>query len=96
MEKTTNRIYTSDDVYKALSKNVCRIRWNSVWYKVYAFNGNDIWVYNEASKLYKTPEELVQALNNGADELHTTHDQLAQALNNGDTVEFYKLEKVEI
>lgn len=30
------------------------------------------------------------------DEVHTTHEELAQALNNGDTIEFYRLEKVEI
>lgn len=30
------------------------------------------------------------------DEVHITHEELAQALNNGDTIEFYKLEKVEI
>ena len=31
-----------------------------------------------------------------ADEVHTTHEELAQALNKGDTVEFYRLERVEI
>ena len=35
-------------------------------------------------------------LTNETTELYTTHEKIAQALNNGDTVEFYRLERVEI
>lgn len=35
-------------------------------------------------------------LTNETTELYTTHEKIAQALNNGGTVEFYRLERVEI
>ena len=78
MEKTTNKIYTADEVYKVINQSVCDIVWEGIRFDVYAFNEDDIWMYDEA------------------DELHTTHEAIAQALNNGDTIEFYRLERVEI
>lgn len=76
----TARTYTADDVYKVMAQRcTCNILWDNVRFDVYAFNEEDIWLYDETG-----------------DELHTTHEEIAQSLNNGDTIEFYKLEKVEI
>lgn len=74
-----NKQYTADDVYKVMKQGACDIVWDNVRFDVYAFNEEDIWLYDETG-----------------DELHTTHEEIAQALNNGDTIEFYRLERMEI
>ena len=81
MSKMTANTYTADAVYKVMHQESIRnILWNDLWLTVSAFNETDIWAH--ADDLY--------------DDIHTTHEELAQTLNNGDTVEFYKLERVEI
>lgn len=78
MEKTTNKIYTADDVYKVMQEFIRSIVWNGVRFDIYSFNEDDLWLTNETTDMY------------------TTHEKIAQALNKGDTVEFYRLERVEI
>jgi hypothetical protein len=51
---------------------------------------NDLWL-----TVYTFNETDIWAWDE-ADEVHTTHEELARALNNGDTIEFYRLERVEI